>query len=98
MTDDQKEPDSVSSEVSITWIQQLPLKIMTDCTAKVSLPIRPPTIHKDDPRSTLEESQQSIYDEVVEHFSRTDYSIPHIEEGELMDQEKFWLSRECILR
>ena len=65
---------------------------------KVYLPIPPPTIHQDDPRAILEESEQSIYDEVVKHFSQTDYSIPNIEKGELMDQEKFWLSRECILR
>ena len=63
------------------------------------MPIPPPTIHKDDPRATrLEESEQAMYDEVVNHFSQTDYSIPNVEKGELMDQEKFWLSRECILR
>jgi len=72
---------------------------MTEPSAeKISVPIRPPTIYKDDPRDELEESEQSLYDEVVEHFSQKDYSIPNIEKGELMDQEKFWLSRECILR
>ena len=29
----------------------------------------------------------SIYDEVVKHFSQTDYSIPCLEKGEPMDQE-----------
>lgn len=71
---------------------------MTASPEKVFLPIRPPTIYKDDPRLELEESEQSIYDEVLEHFSQTDYSIPNVEKGELIDQEKFWLSRECILR
>ena len=72
---------------------------MTDSSSnKVFLPIHPPTIYKDDPRAKLEESEQATYDEVVKHFSQTDYSIPNIEKGELMDQEKFWLSRECILR
>jgi hypothetical protein len=74
---------------------------MTDSDSsskKVFLPIPPPTIYKDDPRASLEESEQAMYNEVVEHFSQTDYSIPNIEKGELMDQEKFWLSRECILR
>lgn len=72
---------------------------MTDSSSKkVFLPIPPPTIYKDDPRATLEESELAMYNEVVEHFSQTDYSIPNIEKGELMDQEKFWLSRECILR
>jgi CRAL/TRIO, N-terminal domain len=72
---------------------------MTDSSSnKVYLPIPPPTICKDDPRAKLEESEQAIYDEVEKHFSQADYSIPNIENGELMDQEKFWLSRECILR
>ena len=74
---------------------------MTDSSSseKVFLPISPPTIcNKDDPRASLEESEQAIYDEVEKHFSQTDYSIPNIEKGQLMDQEKFWLSRECILR
>jgi hypothetical protein len=72
---------------------------MTDSSSKkVFLPIPPPTIYKDDPRATLGESEQAMYNEVVEHFGQTDYSIPNIEKGELMDQEKFWLSRECILR
>lgn len=72
---------------------------MTDPSSKkVFLPIPPPTIYKDDPRARLEESEQAMYDEVAKHFSQTDYSIPNIEKGELMDQEKFWLSRECILR
>jgi hypothetical protein len=65
---------------------------------KVYLPIPPPTTYQDDPRAKLEESEQLMYDEVVKHFNQTDYSIPNVEKGELMDQEKFWLSRECILR
>ena len=74
-------------------------RIMTDSSSKkVYLPIPPPTVYKDDPRASLEESEQAMYDEVVKHFTQTDYSIPDIEKGELMDQEKFWLSRECILR
>jgi hypothetical protein len=74
---------------------------MTDRSSpdsKVYLPIPPPTIYQDDPRARLEESEQLLYNEVVNHFSQSDYSIPNIEKGELMDQEKFWLSRECILR
>ncbi|KAF8808744.1 CRAL/TRIO domain-containing protein [Phlegmacium glaucopus] len=72
---------------------------MTEFSAEKSfLPIPPPTIYKDDPRAELQESEQPMYDKVVEHFSQTDYSIPNIEKGELTDQEKFWLSRECILR
>ncbi|KAF8150003.1 CRAL/TRIO domain-containing protein [Crassisporium funariophilum] len=68
---------------------------------KVVLPIHPPqSIYKDDPRAVLTESEQSMYDEVLRHFTREEpvYSIPNIEKGELLDDEKFWLSREGLLR
>lgn len=80
-------------------VKRVGLNIMTDSSPeKVYLPIPPPILYQDDPRAGLEESQQLIYDEVLKHFSQTDYSIPNVEKDELMDQEKFWLSRECILR
>jgi len=68
---------------------------------KVFLPIPPPSApHKDDPRAVLSANEQKMYDEALSHFTRSDpvYSIPNVEKGELTDQEKFWLSRECILR
>ncbi|KAH9481360.1 CRAL-TRIO domain-containing protein C23B6.04c [Psilocybe cubensis] len=68
---------------------------------KVFLPIPPPvTPYKDDPRAVLSKSEQAMYDEVLAHFTRADpvYVIPNIEKGELTEQEKFWLSRECLLR
>ncbi|KAI0058170.1 CRAL/TRIO domain-containing protein [Artomyces pyxidatus] len=36
--------------------------------------------------------------EVQAHFESADYKIPGLEKGELMDEEKFWLSYECTLR
>ncbi|PPQ69151.1 hypothetical protein CVT25_004531 [Psilocybe cyanescens] len=68
---------------------------------KVYLPIPPPpTSHKDDPRAVLSKSEQTMYEEVLAHFTHVDpvYVIPNIEKGELTEQEKFWLSRECLLR
>jgi len=43
---------------------------------------------------------QSRYDEVVAHFTTEDsvYALPGIKKGELEEREKFWLSRDCILR
>ncbi|KAG6817660.1 hypothetical protein H0H87_005417 [Tephrocybe sp. NHM501043] len=66
---------------------------------KVYEPILPPTVCDTDPRATLTDVEQQLYDEVLKHFSDTAYSIPGIEEkGELIEAEKFWLSRECLLR
>ncbi|KAF8968123.1 CRAL-TRIO domain-containing protein [Flammula alnicola] len=68
---------------------------------KVFLPLHPPpTTYKNEPHAVLSNSEQTMYDEVLAHFTKSDpeYSLPNIEKGELMDEEKFWLSRECILR
>lgn len=70
-------------------------------TEKVFTQLQPPTTtYKDDPHAVLSQSEQTVYDEVLEHFTKLEpvYSIPNVEKGELMDEEKFWLSRECILR
>jgi hypothetical protein len=68
---------------------------------KVFTQLQPPTTtYKDDPHAILSQSEQTMYDEVLGHFTKSEpvYSIPDLEKGELMDEEKFWLSRECILR
>jgi len=71
---------------------------------KVYTPLPPPrTVHQSDPRdhASLSESERAMYDEVLAYFAAEDpvYTIPGIlEKGELQDHEKFWLSRECILR
>ncbi|KAF4613495.1 hypothetical protein D9613_007525 [Agrocybe pediades] len=69
---------------------------------KVFLPIPPPTaiLHKNDPRAVLSTNEQKMFDEVLAHFTRADpvYVLPDVENGELTEREKFWLSRECLLR
>lgn len=46
----------------------------------------------------LTESQQKAFDEVFAHFSKEDYKVPGEEKGSLKDEEKYWLSYECMLR
>ncbi|KAL0065106.1 Phosphatidylinositol transfer protein (PITP) [Marasmius tenuissimus] len=49
---------------------------------------------------TLTSQQEQMQKEVQAHFSKDGYKIPGIEEekGELLEEEKFWLSYECQLR
>ena len=68
---------------------------------KVYTPMAPPsTIYKNDPRAVLSSAEQIIYDELFAHFTAENplYTLPDVENGELQEREKFWLSRECILR
>ncbi|KAF9000594.1 CRAL-TRIO domain-containing protein [Cyathus striatus] len=39
-----------------------------------------------------------MYDEVLNKFSNEEYSLPDVESGMLTEVEKFWLTRECLLR
>ncbi|RPD59669.1 CRAL/TRIO domain-containing protein [Lentinus tigrinus ALCF2SS1-6] len=50
------------------------------------------------PQLKLTESQQKLYDDVLEHFSNESYELPDVENGALTEDEKFWLSCECLLR
>ena len=61
-------------------------------------PISPPTVCETDPRQDLTDVEQEMYDHILEHFSETAYTIPGVENGVLTEAEKFWLSRECLLR
>ncbi|GJE99914.1 CRAL/TRIO domain-containing protein [Phanerochaete sordida] len=47
----------------------------------------------------LTPAQQKLAADVLAHFAREDYALP-VKEGEkaLTDEEKFWLTYECILR
>ncbi|KAG6889288.1 hypothetical protein C0992_005704 [Termitomyces sp. T32_za158] len=68
---------------------------------KVYEPILPPTFHDADadPRANLLDVEQEMYQDVLQYFSKPSYSLPGVEEkGELTEAEKFWLSRECLLR
>ena len=61
-------------------------------------PIYPPTVCETDPREVLTDVEQEMYDHVLKHFSEAAYMIPEVENGVLTEAEKFWLSRECLLR
>ncbi|KAI9061138.1 CRAL/TRIO domain-containing protein [Trametes sanguinea] len=50
------------------------------------------------PQLKLTGTQQAIYDEVLGHFAKDGYALPGVENGALTEEEKFWLSCECILR
>lgn len=72
---------------------------MSDTASLTYLPIHPPpTTYKDDPHANLSETEQKMYDEVLAHFTKTGYVLPSKKEGELREEEKFWLTRECALR
>lgn len=47
---------------------------------------------------TLKPGQQTPFDEVLQHFQDEDYVLPNVEDGALTDEERFWLSYECIHR
>jgi hypothetical protein len=72
---------------------------MTSESSKTITALRPtPNQVQNDPRAVLSESEQKMYTEVLDHFTKPGYVLPDTENGEFMDVEKFWLSRECILR
>lgn len=76
-------------------------------------PPRPPPNAQDTCSKRLDDQQEEAYQAVLDHFSRKDYalptkgeladeeddfSFPTLEKGELTEDEKFWLSCECMLR
>ncbi|EJD06551.1 CRAL/TRIO domain-containing protein [Fomitiporia mediterranea MF3/22] len=66
----------------------------------VFTPLEVPTIPDNEElkQPKLTEEQESKRIEVLSHFDKNDYRIPGEEKGELMDEEKMWLSNDCILR
>jgi hypothetical protein len=44
--------------------------------------------------STLTQAQTAMHKKMLEHFQNESYKIPGIEDGELLEVEKFWLVRE----
>ncbi|KAG8984919.1 hypothetical protein FRB93_006173 [Tulasnella sp. JGI-2019a] len=64
------------------------------------VPIPPPKRNAAElTRPTLTEEQQTKLDAVLKHFSG-EYILSSVEEDKraLMEEERFWLSRECMLR
>jgi hypothetical protein len=43
--------------------------------------------------STLTPAQTTMHKKMLEHFQSESYTIPGIEDGELLEVEKFWLVR-----
>ncbi|GBE88286.1 CRAL/TRIO domain-containing protein [Sparassis latifolia] len=65
-------------------------------------PLPPPNISsktvKEPPELSLTSDHQRLFDEVLAHYSNEKYTIPAVEDGKLREEEKFWLSYECLLR
>lgn len=60
----------------------------------------PPTPQSaEDAHPQLSASEQEKYQEVLDYISNDTYTLPDVErDAQLSEEEKFWLSRECILR
>lgn len=73
---------------------------MEQDSAKAYLPAITPRTHcKEDPRATITNDEQKKYDEVLGYFSEPEYVLPKVEDSSALKEiEKFWLSRECLLR
>ncbi|KAI9461656.1 CRAL/TRIO domain-containing protein [Lactarius psammicola] len=56
-----------------------------------------PTNEKPAP-AELSAAQAEMHKKVLEHFRNEAYIIPGIENGGLLEEEKFWLSNDCMLR
>lgn len=69
-------------------------------SVKTYTPVAPRTpYHVSDPHARLNASEEEMYAEVLAHFTADGYTLSGVEEkGELTEKEKFWLSRECLLR
>lgn len=65
---------------------------------KVYEPIAPPVVSEADPRANLADVEQDMFNSVLKHFSDSVYHIPTLDNGELTEAERFWLSCECLLR
>jgi len=50
----------------------------------------PPSVQGSLPKS-ITASETELQLKVFKHFAATDYTLPGVEKGELMEEEKFWL-------
>jgi len=60
-------------------------------------PPPPPPSEKPAPVE-LSTARAKMHKSVLEHFRNEAYKIPGIENGGLLEEEKFWLSNDCMLR
>ncbi len=66
--------------------------------SKIYTPPSPPTTPDAVKHEALTDVQFTMYTAVLQHFTADGYAIPDIENGQLMELEKFWLSNECFQR
>ncbi|KAF9030872.1 CRAL/TRIO domain-containing protein [Hymenopellis radicata] len=66
--------------------------------SKIYTPPSPPTAPDAVKHEALTDAQLTMYTAVLQHFTADGYSIPDIENGQLTELEKFWLSNECFQR
>lgn len=62
------------------------------------IPLEVPACTLSEKPGSLTEEQAQKRDEVLAHFSKEAYQIPGVENGDLLDEEKMWLSDECLQR
>lgn len=63
------------------------------------IPPSPAPQSAEDSHAQLSASEQEKYHEVLDYFSKDAYALPNVErDAQLTEEEKFWLSRECMLR
>ncbi|KAI5119418.1 hypothetical protein M0805_009869 [Coniferiporia weirii] len=62
------------------------------------LPVLHISANEESKATELSHEQESKHKEILTHFDSDDYRIPGEEKAELMDEEKMWLSNDCILR
>jgi hypothetical protein len=68
-------------------------------STEICSPIAPPTfISNVVKKPIVANDQEGKAQSIIQHFSHAAYQIPGMEKGELMEEEKIWLSYECVLR
>ncbi|KAJ4477255.1 CRAL-TRIO domain-containing protein [Lentinula aciculospora] len=75
------------------------MALLSEMSDKVYKPSPPPKEKLKISLPELKSEQITMQGKIQEHFTNAGYAIPGIEKGgELMEEEKFWLSYECQLR
>lgn len=66
---------------------------------KIYVPLPPPKEKESVSLPELKPEHVQMQEKIQGHFTKDGYTLPGIESGgELMEEEKFWLSYECQLR
>ncbi|KAG9118416.1 hypothetical protein FRC07_007081 [Ceratobasidium sp. 392] len=60
----------------------------------------PPPAPATNPSAPLDEDQEKAYGIILKHYSSPSYSIPNVaaEKAALTEEERFWMTRDCLLR